>query len=180
MTKFSIFEKTVEALYANVVPNPKEQCSKSTQLGVSFAAGYIAGILCAIVSHPADNLVSYLNNKKGAKISQVIKSPQNQLLLLLLPLSPYYHLDWILGSHPWAFELLFTCTTKQCSLNILPNVVPYYSDIWTKWWFWVQAISDLGIVALFTRGLPLRIVMIGTLTGAQWGIYDAFKVFVGL
>jgi solute carrier family 25 phosphate transporter 3 len=22
--------------------------------------------------------------------------------------------------------------------------------------------------------------MIGTLTGAQWGIYDAFKVFVGL
>jgi hypothetical protein len=134
MTKFSIFEKTVEALYANVVPIPKEQCSKSTQLGVSFAAGYIAGILCAIVSHPADNLVSYLNNKKGATIGQVIKSPQNQLLLLLLPLSPYYiiHLDWILGAHPRAFELLFTCTTKLCSLNILPNVVPYYSDIWTK------------------------------------------------
>ena len=34
--------------------------------------------------------------------------------------------------------------------------------------------------ALFTRGLPLRIVMIGTLTGLQWGIYDAFKVYVGL
>jgi len=102
MTKFSIFEKTVEALYTNVVPVPKEQCSKSTQLGVSFAAGYIAGILCAIVSHPADNLVSYLNNKKGARIGQVIKSPQNQLLLLLLPLSPYHiiHLDWILGAHP--------------------------------------------------------------------------------
>ena len=30
------------------------------------------------------------------------------------------------------------------------------------------------------RGLPLRIVMIGTLTGLQWGIYDAFKVYVGL
>lgn len=38
----------------------------------------------------------------------------------------------------------------------------------------------MGIVSLFTRGLPLRIVMIGTLTGLQWGIYDAFKVFVGL
>ncbi len=35
-------------------------------------------------------------------------------------------------------------------------------------------------VALCTRGLPLRIVMIGTLTGLQWGIYDAFKVYVGL
>jgi solute carrier family 25 phosphate transporter 3 len=89
-------------------------------------------------------------------------------------------LDWILGSHPWAFELLFHMYYKAMLSEHSPNVVPYYSDIWTKWWFWVQAISDLGIVALFTRGLPLRIVMIGTLTGAQWGIYDAFKVFVGL
>lgn len=71
MMKFSCFESTVEALYAHVVPVPKEQCSKATQLGVSFAAGYIAGVLCAIVSHPADNLVSYLNNQKGASIGQV-------------------------------------------------------------------------------------------------------------
>lgn len=43
-----------------------------------------------------------------------------------------------------------------------------------------QAVRQLGLWGLFTRGLPLRIVMIGTLTGAQWGIYDSFKVFVGL
>lgn len=43
-----------------------------------------------------------------------------------------------------------------------------------------QAVKKLGLWGLFTRGLPLRIVMIGTLTGAQWGIYDAFKVMVGL
>ncbi|KAL5858875.1 hypothetical protein ACOSQ4_000171 [Xanthoceras sorbifolium] len=43
-----------------------------------------------------------------------------------------------------------------------------------------DAVKHLGLWGLFTRGLPLRIVMIGTLTGAQWGIYDAFKVFVGL
>ncbi|XP_020254020.1 mitochondrial phosphate carrier protein 1, mitochondrial-like [Asparagus officinalis] len=42
------------------------------------------------------------------------------------------------------------------------------------------AVKKLGMLGLFTRGLPLRIVMIGTLMGAQWGIYDAFKVFVGL
>ena len=41
-------------------------------------------------------------------------------------------------------------------------------------------IKDVGWVGLFTRGLPLRVVMIGTLTGAQWGIYDAYKVYVGL
>lgn len=32
------------------------------QLGVSFAGGYIAGVLCAAVSHPADVVVSKLNN----------------------------------------------------------------------------------------------------------------------
>lgn len=43
-----------------------------------------------------------------------------------------------------------------------------------------EIVKEMGWVALFTRGLPLRIIMIGTLTGLQWGIYDAFKVFVGL
>jgi solute carrier family 25 phosphate transporter 3 len=43
-----------------------------------------------------------------------------------------------------------------------------------------QAVKKMGLLGLCTRGLPLRIFMIGTLTGAQWGIYDAFKVFVGL
>nr|AFK45753.1 unknown [Lotus japonicus] len=44
----------------------------------------------------------------------------------------------------------------------------------------MQAVKNLGLWGLFTRGLPLRILMVVTLTGAQWGIYDAFKVSVGL
>jgi solute carrier family 25 (mitochondrial phosphate transporter), member 3 len=43
-----------------------------------------------------------------------------------------------------------------------------------------QAVKNLGLWGLFTRGLPLRILMIGTLTGTQWVIYDSFKVMVGL
>lgn len=43
-----------------------------------------------------------------------------------------------------------------------------------------KIVNEMGWTALFTRGLPLRVVMIGTLTGAQWGIYDAYKVYVGL
>merc|ERR1711915_823825 len=89
-----------------------EDCPKAWQLGVSFAAGYIAGISCAVVSHPADNLVSVLNNCNGI----------------------------------------------------------------TVW----DAIKKLGVVALLTRGLLLRILMVGTLTGAQHGIYDGFKVFTGI
>ncbi|KAF5730990.1 phosphate transporter [Tripterygium wilfordii] len=112
MMKFASFETIVENVYKYAIPTPKDQCNKSLQLGVSFASGYVAGVLCAIVSHPADNLVSFLNNAKGATVGDAVKK--------------------------------------------------------------------LGLLGLFTRGLPLRIVMIGTLTGAQWGIYDSFKVFVGL
>ncbi|KAJ8440275.1 hypothetical protein Cgig2_031589 [Carnegiea gigantea] len=112
MMKFASFETIVELIYKHAIPTPKDQCSKPLQLGVSFAGGYVAGVFCAIVSHPADNLVSFLNNAKGATVGDAVKK--------------------------------------------------------------------LGLWGLFTRGLPLRIVMIGTLTGAQWGIYDAFKVFVGL
>ncbi|KAG9141924.1 hypothetical protein Leryth_009285 [Lithospermum erythrorhizon] len=112
MMKFASFETIVEMIYKHAIPSPKSECSKTLQLGVSFAGGYVAGVFCAIVSHPADNLVSFLNNAKGATVGDAVKK--------------------------------------------------------------------MGVLGLFTRGLPLRIVMIGTLTGAQWGIYDAFKVFVGL
>jgi len=41
-------------------------------------------------------------------------------------------------------------------------------------------IKERGWVNLFTKGLPPRIVMIGTLTGLQWLIYDTFKTVAGL
>jgi len=112
MMKFACFETIVEMVYKHAVPKPKDQCSKPLQLAVSFAGGYIAGVFCAAISHPADNLVSFLNNAKGATVA--------------------------------------------------------------------DAVRTLGMWGLFTRGLPLRIIMVGALTGAQWATYDAFKVFVGL
>merc|ERR1712121_631780 len=66
MGKFACFEKTVVALYDYVVPKPRAECSKPEQLVVTFAAGYIAGVFCAIVSHPADTVVSKLNNDVGS------------------------------------------------------------------------------------------------------------------
>jgi len=66
MMKFACFERTVEALYKYVVPKPRADCSKSEQLVVTFAAGYIAGVFCAVVSHPADTVVSKLNNDVGS------------------------------------------------------------------------------------------------------------------
>ena len=52
MMKFACFERTVELIYQHVMPKPREQCSKSEQLAVTFSAGYIAGVFCAVVSHP--------------------------------------------------------------------------------------------------------------------------------
>ncbi|KAI3385849.1 hypothetical protein SNEBB_000605 [Seison nebaliae] len=66
MMKFACFERTVEAIYKYVVPKPRNECSKSEQLVVTFSAGYIAGIFCAVVSHPADTVVSKLNQDKGS------------------------------------------------------------------------------------------------------------------
>lgn len=73
MMKFACFERTVELLYAHVVPKPRAECSKSEQLVVTFAAGYIAGVFCAIVSHPADTIVSKLNNEKGLGVGEAVR-----------------------------------------------------------------------------------------------------------
>jgi len=73
MMKFACFERTVELLYKHVVPKPRDQCSKGEQLILTFAAGYIAGVFCAIVSHPADTVVSKLNQEKGSTAMDVAK-----------------------------------------------------------------------------------------------------------
>ncbi|KAL5573699.1 hypothetical protein UlMin_023296 [Ulmus minor] len=73
MMKFASFETIVEMIYKYGIPTPKEQCNKNLQLGVSFAGRYMASVFCAIVSHPIDNLASFLNNAKGANVGDAMK-----------------------------------------------------------------------------------------------------------
>jgi solute carrier family 25 phosphate transporter 3 len=61
--KFMAFERIAEAIY-KVLPKPKSEMSKTEQMGVVFTAGYIAGVLCGAVSHPADTMVSKINKLK--------------------------------------------------------------------------------------------------------------------
>ncbi|CAK9439494.1 uncharacterized protein LODBEIA_P35940 [Lodderomyces beijingensis] len=116
MVKFASFENVVEEIY-KVLGKPKKDYTTLEQTGVSFLGGYIAGILCAVVSHPADVMVSKINTDKkpgestGHALSRIYK--------------------------------------------------------------------QIGFGGLW-NGLPMRILMIGTLTGFQWLIYDSFKVWVGL
>ena len=65
MCKFATFEETVKLIYKQL-GHPKDSYSPLAQTGVSFLGGYIAGIACAVISHPADVMVSKLNaDRKG-------------------------------------------------------------------------------------------------------------------
>lgn len=65
MMKFASFENIVAAIY-NYLPGSKSDYGKGAQTAVAFSGGYLAGILCAIVSHPADVMVSKLNADRKA------------------------------------------------------------------------------------------------------------------
>jgi solute carrier family 25 (mitochondrial phosphate transporter), member 3 len=116
MCKFATFETTVDKIY-HYLGKPKAAYNGLQQTGVSFLGGYIAGIACAVISHPADVMVSKLNSerKPGEGAGKAIG----------------------------------------------------------------RIYSNIGFSGLW-NGLPVRIVMIGTLTAFQWLIYDSFKVALGL
>jgi solute carrier family 25 phosphate transporter 3 len=65
MVKFATFESAVNAIYGQL-GKPKESFNTLQQTGVSFLGGYIAGIGCAVISHPADVMVSKLNADRKA------------------------------------------------------------------------------------------------------------------
>lgn len=102
MMKFASFETVVEMIYKHAVPKPKSECDKTTQLGISFAGGYIAGVLCAVVSHPADNLVSFLNNAKGATVGDVSPFFPSFFLLFFKSRTSYHNLG------PWYYTYVST------------------------------------------------------------------------
>lgn len=116
MVKFASFEKCVELIY-QYLGKPASAYTSVQQTGVSFLGGYIAGIFCAVVSHPADVMVSKVtsNKKPSETLGQALK----------------------------------------------------------------RIYGEIGFAGVW-NGLPVRIVMVGTLTGFQWLIYDSFKVYVGL
>jgi len=64
MAKFAVQGKAAEVMYRSLSTEP-DKCSKSLNMGISLGSGVIAGIAAAIISHPADTLLSKIN-KKGA------------------------------------------------------------------------------------------------------------------
>ncbi|KAJ3200878.1 hypothetical protein HDU82_008537 [Entophlyctis luteolus] len=64
MAKFAVQGVAAEQIYA-VLGKNANQLSANENLGVSLGSGVIAGVAAAIISHPADTLLSMVN-KEGA------------------------------------------------------------------------------------------------------------------
>jgi solute carrier family 25 phosphate transporter 3 len=62
--KFVVQGNVADSIYASMETTPGE-CSSGKNLGISLASGVVAGVAAAIISHPADTLLSKVN-KKGA------------------------------------------------------------------------------------------------------------------
>jgi solute carrier family 25 phosphate transporter 3 len=79
MAKFSVFEMTSEAVY-KALPYKKSDMSTGAQLSVSLGSGVVAGVAAAIISQPADTVLSKIAQMKSdAGMFQDIKGIINNL-----------------------------------------------------------------------------------------------------
>ncbi|ORX62758.1 mitochondrial carrier [Hesseltinella vesiculosa] len=66
MAKFVVYELAAEKIIKSL-GKPKEELEPSTMTKVNLASGVIAGTAAAIISQPADTLLSKINKTKGAE-----------------------------------------------------------------------------------------------------------------
>lgn len=62
MAKFVVYEKVAEAIYKRV---DKKTTSDGMQTLINLGSGLLAGFAAAIVSQPADTMLSKINKTKG-------------------------------------------------------------------------------------------------------------------
>jgi solute carrier family 25 phosphate transporter 3 len=60
MAKFAVQGRAAEAMYGGMGSSP-EKLGAAMNMGVSLSSGVIAGVAAAIISHPADTLLSKMN-----------------------------------------------------------------------------------------------------------------------
>ena len=74
MAKFVVYEKVAEAVYQRI---DKSKTSDAMQTTINLGSGLIAGMAAALVSQPADTMLSKINKTKGlpgeGTISRLIK-----------------------------------------------------------------------------------------------------------
>ena len=64
-------------------------------------------------------------------------------------------------------HVLVSYSVQQCGQYRL-EAIELFGSMKSNGVSFAAIVSELGILKLFTAGLPLRIAMVGTLTGLQW------------
>ncbi|KAI1799615.1 mitochondrial phosphate carrier protein [Daldinia bambusicola] len=63
--QFSVHEAAVEAIYRTMGPERKAKLTQLQSTGVELTSGVVAGVAAAVLSHPADTLLSAINKGAG-------------------------------------------------------------------------------------------------------------------
>ncbi|KAF5507212.1 Mitochondrial phosphate carrier protein [Colletotrichum aenigma] len=63
--QFSVHEAAVEVIYRTMGPERKAKMTQLQSTGVELASGVVAGVAAAVLSHPADTLLSAINKGAG-------------------------------------------------------------------------------------------------------------------
>ncbi|KAM7183353.1 mitochondrial phosphate carrier protein [Naviculisporaceae sp. PSN 640] len=65
--QFSVHEAAVEVIYRTMGPERRARLTRVEDTGVELASGIVAGVAAAVLSHPADTLLSAMNKGAGEK-----------------------------------------------------------------------------------------------------------------
>lgn len=104
MTKFVVFEKASEAIFSSM-GTPKSQLSSGTVTSINLSSGLIAGIAAAIISQPADTLLS--------KVNKTPKAPGQSTASLLMQIAGKTGISGLFGGIGARIVMVGTLTSGQ-------------------------------------------------------------------
>ncbi|CAN3500571.1 mitochondrial phosphate carrier protein [Diutina catenulata] len=107
IAKFLVFERASDAIYG-ALPKPKAELSQAENTAVLLGSGVIAGCAAAIVSQPADTLLSKVNKTK--------KAPGQSTIGLLAQLAKQLGVKGSFAGLPTRLVMVGTLTSLQFTL----------------------------------------------------------------
>ncbi|ODV76922.1 mitochondrial phosphate carrier protein [Suhomyces tanzawaensis NRRL Y-17324] len=107
IAKFLVFERAAEAIF-KAIPTPKNELSSTGLTGVNLLAGIIAGCSAAVVSQPADTLLSKVNKTK--------KAPGQSTIGLLAQLAGQLGIRGSFAGLPTRLVMVGTLTSLQFTI----------------------------------------------------------------
>lgn len=107
MTKFVVFEKASEVIFGSM-SQPKSDMSSGTITSINLGSGLIAGIAAAIVSQPADTLLS--------KVNKTPKAPGQSTSSLLVQIAGKTGLGGLFGGVGPRVVMVGTLTAGQFAI----------------------------------------------------------------